>query len=94
MHILRAERLIDGTGAVPIDNGAVVIDGDRIAFAGTWDDARHHSGESAKVVGDSKRFFLKPFLDPSSSIRGVSTFRRQSVRAFPVLNALRRDDSG
>ena len=32
--VLRASRLIDGTGSEPIDNGVIIIDGDRIVAAG------------------------------------------------------------
>ena len=32
--VLHAARLIDGTGAAPIENGVVVVTGDRIVAAG------------------------------------------------------------
>lgn len=38
--LFRAGRLVDGTGAAPIDDAAVVVEGGRVAFVGPEAEAR------------------------------------------------------
>jgi imidazolonepropionase-like amidohydrolase len=68
MRILRAERLIDGTGAAPVDDGAVVVDGERIAFVGRWDDARQHAGSDAEVTELDGQTLLPGIVDSHSHL--------------------------
>ncbi len=66
MHVLRAERLVDGTGAPPVEDGAVAVDGERIAFVGRFDDARHHAGQGAEVVELDGQTLLPGLVDGHS----------------------------
>lgn len=68
MQVFCAERLIDGTGADPIPNGAVVVDGERIAFVGPADDARHHAGDGAEVVELDGETLLPGIVDAHSHL--------------------------
>lgn len=54
-------RLIDGTGAPPIDNAVVVVEGDRIRAAGTR--ARVQVPRGAAVVDATGRVLLPGFVD-------------------------------
>src|SRR3712207_4341575 len=51
--VLRAARLIDGTGALPIANGVVVVTGDRIVAVGREGTVRVPAGARRIDLGDA-----------------------------------------
>jgi imidazolonepropionase-like amidohydrolase len=57
--VVRADRLIDGSGALPIENAVVVIDGDRITQVGTATDVRIPMG--ARII-DLEGYTILPGL--------------------------------
>ena len=57
--VIRADRLIDGSGAPPVENAVVVIEGDRIARIGTAADVRIPTG--ARMI-DLEGYTILPGL--------------------------------
>ncbi len=67
MRIIRADRLIDGTGAEAVADGAVVVEGDRLSYAGDWAGARAHVGDAEVDVLELPGETLLPGLIDSHS---------------------------
>jgi len=66
--VLRAARLIDGTGADPIANGVVVVSGDRIVAAGRSGNVTVPAGARVIDLGDAT--LLPGFIDAHTHIIG------------------------
>ena len=66
--VLRAARLIDGTGAEPIANGVVVVTGDRIVAAGRSASVTVPAGARVIDLGDAT--LLPGFIDAHTHIIG------------------------
>ena len=66
--VLRAARLIDGTGAPMIQNGVVVVTGDRIVAVGASGRVAIPAGASTVDLGDAT--LLPGFIDAHTHIIG------------------------
>jgi imidazolonepropionase-like amidohydrolase len=66
--VLRAARLIDGTGAAPIQNGVVVVTNDKIVAAGKEGSVTIPSGARVIDLGDAT--LLPGFIDAHTHIIG------------------------
>ncbi len=66
--MIRAARLIDGTGAAPISNAAVVVSGDRIVSVGPIASVRVPDGARTIDLGDAT--LLPGFIDTHTHIIG------------------------
>jgi len=67
--IVKAARIIDGTGAPPIERGAVVITGETITWVGTVSDLRAPAG--ARLIDLGERTLLPGLFDCHVHITGV-----------------------
>ncbi|HEY3061242.1 MAG TPA: amidohydrolase family protein [Chloroflexota bacterium] len=63
MHVLKAARLIDGTGAEPVLDGRVHVDGRRIVYAGPARDAPPIVGPTDDVIDLGDRTLLPGLID-------------------------------
>jgi imidazolonepropionase-like amidohydrolase len=68
VRVLRAARLIDGSGAVPIENGVVVVRGDRIVAVGPRGRVTEPAGAQVIDLGDAT--LLPGFIDTHVHIIG------------------------
>ncbi len=88
--VLRATRLIDGTGAATVRDAAVVITGDRITAAGPAASVTIPSGARVVDLGDVT--LMPGFIDAHTHIIGRSLSQPGGddaiVRDFPAYNAL------
>ena len=66
--VLRAARLVDGTGAAPVANGVVVVAGDRIVAAGAASRVRVPAGARTIDLGDAT--LLPGLIDAHTHITG------------------------
>lgn len=66
--VLRAARLIDGTGAAPVQNGIVVVTNDRIVAAGAEGSVAVPAGARVIDLGDAT--LLPGFIDAHTHITG------------------------
>ncbi len=66
--VLKAARIIDGTGAEPIRNGAIVVEGDKIAAIGPAGTITVPAG--AKVIDLGNATLLPGFIDAHTHIIG------------------------
>ncbi|HET6228457.1 MAG TPA: amidohydrolase family protein, partial [Longimicrobiaceae bacterium] len=66
--VLRAARLIDGTGAAPVRNGVVVVTDDRIVAAGAAGSVQIPAGARVVDLGDAT--LLPGFIDAHTHIIG------------------------
>ncbi|CAA9293113.1 MAG: Aryldialkylphosphatase [uncultured Gemmatimonadaceae bacterium] len=66
--VLRAARLVDGTGAAPVPNGVVVVAGDRIVAAGPAGRVAVPAGARTIDLGDAT--LLPGFIDAHTHITG------------------------
>jgi imidazolonepropionase-like amidohydrolase len=66
--VLRAARLIDGTGAAPVRNGVVVVTDDRIVAAGAAGSVQVPAGARVVDLGDAT--LLPGFIDAHTHIIG------------------------
>ena len=66
--VLRAARLIDGTGAAPVANGAVVVIGDSIAQVGAASSVTIPAGATVIDLGDAT--LLPGFIDAHVHLAG------------------------
>lgn len=67
-YVLRAARLIDGTGAAPIQNGVVVVTGNRITAVGRAESVTVPPGARTIDLGDAT--LLPGFIDSHTHIVG------------------------
>jgi imidazolonepropionase-like amidohydrolase len=83
--VLRAARLIDGTGAAPVQNGVVVVTDDRIVAAGREGSVQVPAGARVIDLGDAT--LLPGFIDTHTHIIGRALADPgsdlASVRDFP-----------
>jgi imidazolonepropionase-like amidohydrolase len=88
--VLRAARLIDGTGAAPITNAVVVIENDRITAVGTAASVRAPAGARTVDLGDVT--LLPGFFDMHVHLLGREIEDRgafeQSVKDYPGFAAV------
>ena len=66
--MIRAARLIDGTGAAPINNAIVIVTNDKITSLGSSGDIRVPSGARIIDLGDAT--LLPGFIDAHTHIVG------------------------
>jgi imidazolonepropionase-like amidohydrolase len=88
--VIRAARLIDGTGAAPIQNAVVVVQGDSIVAVGRSGSVRVPSGARMIDLGDAT--LLPGFIDAHTHIigrvLGDPGWDEASVRDFPAYAAI------
>src|SRR6185295_19083209 len=88
--VLRAARLIDGTGAAPVQNGVVVVTDDKIVAAGKEGTVAIPAGARTVDLGDAT--LLPGFIDAHTHIIGRELNDPQSndapVRDFDALGAI------
>ncbi len=88
--VLHAARLIDGTGAAPIQGGAVVITDDRIVAVGTLASIQVPAGTRTIDLGDAT--LLPGFIDAHVHIIGRTlgdpAGNDAAVRDFPAMGAI------
>ena len=88
--VLRAARLIDGSGAAPITDAAIVVTGDRIVAAGRASAVAVPAGARVIDLGDVT--LLPGFIDAHTHIIGRSLSDPQSdlavVRDYPGYGAI------
>jgi imidazolonepropionase-like amidohydrolase len=88
--VLRAARLIDGTGAAVVTNGIVVVTGDRIVAAGAAGSVAVPAGATVIELGDAT--LLPGFIDAHTHIIGRSLSDPHSddaaVRDYPGYGAI------
>ena len=65
---LKADRLIDGTGAPPIQNGAVLVDDGRIAQVGAREEIRLAPGEPVDEIEVPGGSILPGFIEAHTHI--------------------------
>lgn len=89
--VVRAGRLIDGTGAAPVTDAVIVIRGERIAAVGPSGDMDVPAG--ADVVDLSSSTVLPGFIDAHVHMTGITTgepgWENAFVRETPADAALR-----
>ena len=61
--LLKASRLIDGTGAQPIDDGAVLIEGSKVVAAGRASDVAAPEGASVQVRDYPHKALMPGMID-------------------------------
>jgi imidazolonepropionase-like amidohydrolase len=66
--VIRAARLIDGTGAAPVQNGVVVVTGDKIVAVGTRGRVQEPAGARVIDLGDAT--LLPGLIDAHTHIAG------------------------
>jgi imidazolonepropionase-like amidohydrolase len=88
--VLRAARLIDGTGAAPVQNGVVVITDDRITAVGRQGSVQVPAGARVIDLGDAT--LLPGFIDTHTHIVGRALgdpgSDEAAVRDFPGFAAI------
>ena len=52
---IKAKRIVDGTGAVPLENAVLLIDGNVIMDVGTEESVRIPEGTEVITLPDTKR---------------------------------------
>ena len=88
--VLRAARLIDGTGAAPVQNGVVVITDDRIVAVGRQGSVAEPAGARVIDLGDAT--LLPGFIDAHVHIIGRTlgdpAGDDAAVRDFPAMGPI------
>ncbi|HEX7152656.1 MAG TPA: amidohydrolase family protein [Thermoanaerobaculia bacterium] len=86
---IRAARLIDGTGAAPVQNGVVIVTGNRITAAGS----NVAIPRGARVIDLGDATLLPGFIDTHTHLFGRELgepgWNESSVRDFPAYGAIR-----
>lgn len=78
--LLTADRLIDGTGAPPLERAAVLIDGNRIAAVGTEESVIPPEGASVQEISYEGKTILPGLVDCHVHLNGIGDGRdRKSV---------------
>ncbi len=63
LHILQNATLINGTGSKPVERSVVVIDGEKILFAGQAEDWHTPEGTSAHEIDLTGKYILPGLID-------------------------------
>ena len=88
--VLRAARLIDGTGAAPVAQGVVVVTGDRIVAAGPASRVQVPAGARTIDLGDAT--LLPGFIDMHVHLTGRQVGdpagADAAVRDYPAMGAI------
>ncbi len=88
--VLRAARVIDGTGAAPIQNGVVIITDDRIVAVGTESSVKVPAGARRVDLGDAT--LLPGFIDAHVHLIGRELAdpgnELESVKDYPGFDAI------
>ena len=88
--VLRAARLIDGTGAAPVQNGVVVVTDDRIVAVGREGSVQVPAGARVIDLGDAT--LLPGFIDMHTHITGRALGDAgsdwEAVRDLPAFSAI------
>jgi imidazolonepropionase-like amidohydrolase len=88
--VLRAARLIDGTGAAPVRNGVVVVTDDKIVAVGRAESVRIPAGARTIDLGDAT--LLPGFVDAHTHVigrvLGDPGWDASSVRDYPSFGAI------
>ena len=88
--VIRAARLVDGTGAAPIANGVVVVRGERIVAAGPAASVTIPAGARVIDLGDAT--IMPGFIDAHTHIigRALNDPRKdgEATRDYPGLSAI------
>lgn len=73
--LLTADRLIDGTGAPPLERAAVLIDGNRIAAVGTEESVIPPEGASVQEISYEGKTILPGLVDCHVHLNGIGDGR-------------------
>jgi imidazolonepropionase-like amidohydrolase len=88
--VLRAARLVDGTGAAPVSNGVVVVTDDRIVAVGREGSVSVPAGARTIDLGDAT--LLPGFIDAHTHIvgrvLGDPAKQDEAVRDFPAFGPI------
>jgi imidazolonepropionase-like amidohydrolase len=88
--VIRAARLVDGTGAAPISNGVVVVRGERIVAAGPAASVAVPAGARVVDLGDAT--IMPGFIDAHTHVigRALNDPRKdgEATRDYPGLSAI------
>ena len=90
--MLRAARLVDGSGSAPIANGVVVVTGNRITAVGRSGAVTVPAGAQTIDLGDAT--LLPGFIDPHTHIIGRILGDPGMCREREGLRFVRRDPGG
>ena len=66
--VLKADRLIDGTGAAPIVNAALIVEDGKITAVGTQDELKVEAGDGVEVIEASGSTIMPGFIEMHSHI--------------------------
>ncbi|MCH8206084.1 MAG: amidohydrolase family protein [Chloroflexi bacterium] len=66
--VLKADRLIDGTGAAPIVNAELIVEDGKITAVGTQDELQVASGDGVEVIEASGCTIMPGFIEMHSHI--------------------------
>src|SRR5262245_5297762 len=93
MQVVKAARLIDGTGAAPVEGAEIHVDGKSIVYAGPGRDAPPAPGD-AQVVDLGERTLLPGLIDchahPVSYGGESATEWADELRVLYATDALKR----
>ena len=67
-HIIQSDRLIDGSGSTPLQNGAIVIEGDKISKICTSNELTDADKNQAEVLSVPGGSILPGFIEMHSHI--------------------------
>ena len=88
--ILRGGRVIDGTGAAPIDRGQVVIEGQRILAVGPVADFGEESFAGAEVIDVSGMTVMPGLINCHQHLdtrHGYGPYQARAAQSVPYLMA-------
>ncbi|MCY4528850.1 MAG: hypothetical protein OXD46_07490, partial [Chloroflexi bacterium] len=73
--LLTADRLIDGTGSLPLERGAVLLEGDRITAVGTEETIVPPEGATVDEVIYEGKTILPGLVDCHVHLNGIGDGR-------------------
>ena len=73
--LIRAARLIDGTGAPPLERAAILLDGDRIAAIGTEEAVHAPEGADAQEFDYGEKTIMPGLVDCHVHLNGMGDGR-------------------
>ncbi|MDP2948003.1 MAG: amidohydrolase family protein [Chloroflexota bacterium] len=74
--LIKAARLIDGTGRPPVERGAALVEGDTIRAIGTWEDVRPPEGATVQEFTYDGKTILPGLIDCHVHLNGFGDGRR------------------